>query len=74
MQPTEIRAEKPRIPAATKSQQRAGQERRQYLRGREALETRSILRGLVLVALTVLLVSMARAGWSRVFGPGWWRP
>jgi hypothetical protein len=40
---------------------------------RERLERSSVVRGLVVLALLVLGLSMARAGWGRVFVPGWWR-
>jgi hypothetical protein len=74
MQPTEVRAEKPRIPAATRTQEHAAEEHRDYLREREGLETRSVFRGLIVLALLVLLASMMRAGFGRVFVHGWWRP
>ncbi len=74
MQPTEVRAEKPRIPAATRAQERASEEQQQYLHKREGLEARSVLRGLIVLALLVLLASMIRAGFGRVFVHGWWRP
>jgi hypothetical protein len=74
MQPTEVRAEKPRIPAATRAQERASEEQQKYLCEREGLEARSVLRGLILVAFLVLLASMMRAGFGRVFVYGWWRP
>jgi hypothetical protein len=74
MQPTEVRAEKPRIPAVTRAQERAAEEQQDYLREREGLESRSVLRGLIVLALLVLLASMMRAGFGRVFVHGWWRP
>ena len=43
------------------------------LGGREAAERRGQARGLVLLALAVLLLSLARFGFDRVFTPGWWR-
>jgi hypothetical protein len=43
------------------------------LADRLGLEQRSLLRGLILLALVVLLVSLARAGFGRLFLPGWWR-
>jgi len=68
------RAEPPRIPSPTSALERAEVQRKAYLAGRETLQTRSIFRGLILLAVLVLLASMARAGFGRVFVPGWWRP
>ena len=42
-------------------------------RERERQEHFSLLRGLVWVALVVLVASIARAGLGRAFVPGWWR-
>ena len=70
----EHRAEPPRIPAPTRTQERAQLERKAYFRKREQLEYRSLVRGLLLLALLVLVASIARAGLDRVFVPGWWRP
>ncbi len=33
-----------------------------------------MVRGLLLLALIVLCLSIARAGLGRVFPHGWWRP
>jgi hypothetical protein len=33
-----------------------------------------MLRGLIVLALVVLVVSVVRAGLGRVFPPNWWRP
>ncbi|MBB5063894.1 hypothetical protein [Granulicella mallensis] len=73
-QQSEHRAEPPRIPASTRTLERAEQERKAYFREREQLEHRSLVRGLLWLAALVLVVSMARAGLGRVFVPGWWRP
>ena len=67
-------AEPPRIPAPTPTQERAELERKAYFRKREQMEHRSIVRGLLLLALLVLAASIARAGLGRVFVSGWWRP
>ena len=48
-------------------------ERTARLRRRERDEERSALRGLVWIALLILAGSIARAGLSRAFVPGWWR-
>jgi hypothetical protein len=72
--PRTRRADPPRIPPSTRSLDRAAQDKQIYLRKREGLESRSIVRGLILLALLVLIASMARAGFGRVFVAGWWRP
>jgi hypothetical protein len=44
--------------------------------GREAgerLERRRQVRGLLVLAIAVLIFSVLRAGVHRVFGVGWWR-
>ena len=74
MQPSAERAEPPRIPAPTRALERAELERKTCLRGRETLEARSVVRGLILLAIVVLLASMIRAGFGRVFVHGWWQP
>jgi hypothetical protein len=68
------RAEPPRIPAPTRALERAEAERKTYIHKREQIEKRSILRGLVWLAVVVLVFSIARAGLDRVFPNGWWRP
>jgi hypothetical protein len=50
------------------------EEFRLYRVGRETIERRSMVRGLILLAVLVMVVSMARAGLDRVFIHGWWRP
>ncbi len=37
------------------------------------LERRRQIRGLLLLALAILLFSLLRAGIHNVFTPGWWR-
>lgn len=69
----EHRAEPPRAPELLPAQQRAELARTEVLRARLGVEERSFLRGLMLLALVVLLVSLARAGFGRLFVPGWWR-
>jgi hypothetical protein len=39
----------------------------------EARERRSQVRGLVWLALAVIVFAILRAGMHRVFAPGWWR-
>ena len=43
------------------------------LRGQLLLERLSTGRGLFWLALLTFLLSLLRAGWDRVFVPGWWR-
>jgi len=54
--------------------ERDRQEFERYRNDREKAERRSVVRGLILLALFVLLGSMVRAGLDRVFVHGWWRP
>jgi ferric-dicitrate binding protein FerR (iron transport regulator) len=70
----EHRAAAARPPEATRALQRelaALQERRRL--GEQA-ERRGTVRGLLLLALVVLIASVLRAGVEKVFLPGWWRP
>jgi len=67
-------AAKPRIPEPTATQLAEQKEHEAYLRGRTLLESRSMVRGLILLALVVLLAGFLRAGFPRVFPHGWWRP
>ena len=69
----ELRAAAPRAPLATPEMQRVLAEQREH-RERGALQAgRSMARGLLLLALGVLVASVLRAGVGRVFLPGWWR-
>lgn len=67
------RAQPPRPPALTPEQQIRENARVEVLRARLRLEQRSLLRGLILLAVVILIVSLARAGLDRLFVPGWWR-
>jgi hypothetical protein len=72
-EPVEHRAASPRAPELSRAAQRelaAVQERR---RQGEQAERRGMVRGLLLLALVVLLASFWRAGLDRVFVSGWWR-
>lgn len=66
------RAEPARAPAPTAEMLAAKAERQIYLRERETVEARGRVRALLLLAVMVLLFSVVRAGWGRVFSPGWW--
>lgn len=63
-------AETPDLPAALKQ---AAMKRKGQIRSAEDLERRSMLRGLLILALVVLLFSLLRAGTQRAFPAGWWR-
>jgi hypothetical protein len=67
------RAEPARPPALNERELRRESTRSEALRVRVRLEQRSLLRGLILLALLILIVSLARAGFDRLFMPGWWR-
>lgn len=67
------RAQPPRPPELNDRDERRDQTRARALRMRVRVEERSLLRGLILIALVVLIVSLARAGFDRLFVPGWWR-
>jgi len=67
-------AQPPRTPPPTRALERAEEARRTHLRQREILERRSLVRGLLLLALVVLLASMMHAGFSRIFVHRWWHP
>ncbi len=70
---TERRAEPPRAPQLPLTLQKRERERTALLRAREVLERVSVLRGLVILALLILVVSLVRAGSDRAFPSGWWR-
>jgi len=66
------RAEPPRPPAFTEREQRRESARLNRLNARVRLEQRSLLRGLILLAVVILIASLARAGFGRLFVPKWW--
>lgn len=70
----EDRAAEVAIPKPTRRLARQREEFQHYRTEREASERRSMVRGLIVVAMVVLAGSMARAGLERVFVHGWWRP
>lgn len=69
----EHRAAPPQLPAPTAAFERQRAEFERYRRQRERIERRSVVRGLILLAVLVLLGSIVRAGLERVFVRGWWR-
>jgi hypothetical protein len=66
------RAEPPRPPALTERDQHREKARLETLKARLRLEQRSLLRGLILLAVVILIASLARAGFGRLFVPRWW--
>ena len=66
-------AEPPRPPALGERERRRESARIDRLSARVRLEQRSLLRGLILLAVLILIASLARAGLGRLFVPGWWR-
>jgi hypothetical protein len=69
----EQRAQPPAIPTPTLALLQARAEADAHRRQREALERRSLVRAMLLLAAIVLFLSIARAGFDRAFVPGWWR-
>ena len=70
----EHRAAPPQLPALTPAFERDRQAFARYRSEREKTERRSVVRGLILLAVFVLVGSMARAGLDRVFVQGWLHP
>jgi len=70
----EHRAASPQLPALSPAVARDRREFERYRHDREKKERRSVVRGLILLAVFVLVGSMARAGLDRVFVQGWWHP
>jgi hypothetical protein len=68
------RASPPQLPTLTPEQLQSLQAAQTYRDEREQVERRSVMRGLILLALLILFVSMLRAGLGRVFPHNWWRP
>ncbi|HSY34861.1 MAG TPA: hypothetical protein VK814_03840 [Acidobacteriaceae bacterium] len=70
----EHRAASPRLPAQSPAFARERKAFERYRKDREKTERRSVVRGLILLAVVLLVGSMLRAGIDRVFVYGWWRP
>lgn len=51
----------------------AAEEQRAYVREREMFERRSMLRGLILLALLVIVFAVVHNGWQHALPDGWWR-
>jgi len=71
--PAETRSGAVRPPQPMPALERARVERQEHRSKREVLERRSVVRGLIVLAMVALVVSVARAGLDRVFVHGWWR-
>lgn len=52
---------------------RATKEQNAFKQEREILERHSVLRGLILLAVLILLFAVLHGGASRGFPSGWWR-
>jgi hypothetical protein len=70
----EHRGTAPQLPEPTRGLKREREEFQRYRKGRERIERRSMVRGLIVLAVLVLVGSIVRAGLDRVFVHGWWRP
>lgn len=66
-------AEPPRLPPESPRFAEAVAEHRAAFAQRSKAERAWIVRGFLLLGTIVLLVSIAHAGLSRAFVPGWWR-
>ena len=70
----EHRAASPQLPDRSPAFERERREFKRYRSDREKVERRSVVRGLILMAMLVLVGSILRAGLDRTFVHGWWRP
>jgi hypothetical protein len=70
----EHRAAAPELPQPTRLYEQQREEFERYRKERERIERRSVVRGLILLAVLVLVGSILHAGLGRVFVHGWWRP
>ena len=64
----------PKLPQLTPALKRQREAYEVYRSEREQLERRSVVRGLLLMALLALSISIFRSGLDQVFVHGWWRP
>ncbi len=70
----EQRAAPPQLPPCTPALTLDRQDLERNRSEQERMERRSVVRGLILLAVIMLVGSVARAGLDRVFVHGWWRP
>jgi hypothetical protein len=68
-----VRAAPVKAPKPTRALQRSRAAHEVYRGEHEVVERRGMVRGLLLLAMVVLLLSIGRAGLERVFMHGWWR-
>ena len=68
------RAAPPQLPPSSPTQDRDRLAFKRYRTEREAKERRSVVRGLLVMAVIVLMGSIVHAGLDRAFVHGWWRP
>ena len=66
------RAEPPRPPALSERERQRESVRLRTLSERVGVEQRSLLRGLILLVVVILIASLVRAGFGRLFVPRWW--
>jgi len=66
------RAEPARPPAFSERDNQRERQRKEELSARVWREQRSLLRGLILLAVVILIASLMRAGVGRLFVHGWW--
>lgn len=71
--PREARAGQPAPPPLSRAATQAEGDRAAYQRMREGQERRSMLRGLILLAILVGLIALLHHGMGRAFPTGWWR-
>lgn len=67
------RAEPPAAPALSRGAARAVAERESRWTASEEAERRSMLRGLILLAILVCIIALAHHGMDAAFPAGWWR-
>jgi len=63
----------PQPPPANRALERAQAKHREYVAEREQLQRISLVRGLIFLAMIILLASVARAGFEQAFPMNWWR-
>jgi len=70
----DYRAQPPQPPEPTPELLLAREAHAERVTQGERVERRSVIRGLLILALLILAFSIVRAGLGRVFPPNWWRP
>jgi hypothetical protein len=70
----EHRASPPQLPETSPAFDRDRKAFETYRTDREKTERRSVVRGLILLAVLVVFGSIVHAGLDRTFVQGWWRP